>query len=66
MKERVRKPVKPEFQEPEWITAEEYEKKVAEAKAWSVEAHADRELYSNEDYWYAPTEQERNYSGERG
>lgn len=52
--------------EPKWITAEEFEEKVAQAKAWQVEARADREFYDNDTFWYAQSEPDRDYSGERG
>lgn len=49
-----------------WITTEEFEKLVEQAKAMQVEARADREFYENDTYWLGQTEPERNYSGERG
>jgi hypothetical protein len=58
----------------DWITADEYEAVVEQARQMLVEARADREWYdperrvvrSNEGYWYAQTEPEKDYSGEGG
>lgn len=59
-----------------WITAEEFEEQVAQAKAMQLGAHADREFYdpdnevrtlfNNTGFWYPQTEEKRDYSGERG
>lgn len=32
-----------------WITAEQFEEQVAQAKAWQVEARADHEFYKSEE-----------------
>jgi hypothetical protein len=50
---------------PEWITAEEYQEKVDEAKEWSIQAHADREFYDNESFWF-PGTGSTYFHGERG
>lgn len=56
----------PGFAEPNWLTAEEYQAMVDEAKEWSIAAHADREYYDNESYWFQGPSMARDYSAERG
>lgn len=61
---------------PEWITADEFEDQVAEARKMQVEARADRDFYDpknaarkqfdNTGFWYPQVEEKRDYSGERG
>jgi hypothetical protein len=50
---------------PDWITADEFEKQVAEAKAMQVEARADREFYDNDSYFFTGTGS-TYFHGERG
>ncbi len=65
VKERVRREINLEFAEPNWLTADEYQAKVDEAKEWSIQAHADREFYDNELYWL-PGTGSTWFPGERG
>jgi hypothetical protein len=51
--------------EPKWVTADEYQAKVDEAKEWSIQAHADREIYDNEAFFF-PGTGSTYFHGERG
>jgi hypothetical protein len=57
-----------------WITADEYQEQVEQAKAMRADARADRDLYDpdrrvtweGKNYWYTQRDEEWDYSGERG
>jgi hypothetical protein len=63
--ERVRHEINPEFAEPVYLTAVEYQAKVDEAKEWQAEAHAEREFYDNDSFWF-PGTGSTYFHGERG
>lgn len=48
-----------------WITAKDFEKAVEEARELQAEAHADREFYDNDSYFF-PGTGGTYFHGERG
>lgn len=49
----------------EWVSADEYQSEVDEALDWQTEAHADREFYDNDSYFF-PGTGSSYFHGERG
>jgi len=48
-----------------WMSADEYQAEVDEALDWQTEAHADREFYDNDSYFFTGTGS-TYFHGERG